>query len=196
MKRRSEEIEIPTLDEVDTERKRIMRGVYYRQALSGTVSVLVVVAAVAVLVATLLLPIFQISGDSMAPALENNDIIVMRKSGSIDRGDIIGFYFQGKTLVKRVVALPGETVLIDGEGNVYVDGELLIEPYVVEKQLGECDLAFPYTVPVGSYFVLSDDRSATNDSRTSVIGAISEEDVIGVTFFRAWPLIRENKANS
>ncbi len=196
MKRRSEEIEIPSLEEVDTERKRIMRGVYYRQALSGTVSVLVVVAAVAVLVATLLLPIFQISGDSMAPALENNDIIVMRKSGSIDRGDIIGFYFQGKTLVKRVVALPGETVLIDGEGNVYVDGELLIEPYVSEKQLGECDLTFPYTVPVGSYFVLGDDRSSTNDSRTSVIGAISEEDVIGVTFFRAWPLIREKKANS
>ena len=112
---------IPSLPEIQKERKRIRRESYYRKSLQSTVAVLVVVAAVAVLVATLFLPILQISGDSMTPTLENNDIVILLKTKDFQRGDLIGFYFQGKILLKRVIALPGEEVAIDGDGNVYVN---------------------------------------------------------------------------
>ena len=181
-------IPIPSLTEIQRERKRIRREAYYRQALRGTVSVLVVVAAVAVLIATLFLPILQISGDSMAPTLEHDEIVVLLKTKGFDRGDLIGFYYQGKILLKRVIALPEDEVAIDVEGNVYVNGELLEEPYVQEKQLGDCDLEFPYRVPGTGYFVLGDQRANSVDSRNSVIGAISQEDIIGRVFIRVWPL--------
>ncbi len=181
-------IQIPSLTEIQHERKRIRREAYYRQALRGTVSVLVVVAAVAVLVATLFLPILQISGDSMSPTLEHDEIVVLLKTKKFDRGDLVGFYYQGKILLKRVIALPEDEVAIDADGNVYVNGELLEEPYVTDKGLGDCDLEFPYKVPGTGYFVLGDQRSNSVDSRNSVIGAISREDIIGKVFIRVWPL--------
>ena len=181
-------IQIPSLTEIQHERKRIRREAYYRQALSGTVSVLVVVAAVAVLIATLFLPILQISGDSMSPTLEHDEIVVLIKTKEFDKGDLVGFYYQGKILLKRVIALPEDEVAIDSDGNVYVNGELLEEPYVTEKGLGDCDLEFPYRVPGTGYFVMGDRRSNSVDSRNSVIGAVSEEDIIGKVFVRVWPL--------
>ena len=188
IKRPKKQIEIPSLTEIQRERKRIRREAYYRQALRGTVSVLVVVAAVAVLVATLFLPILQISGDSMSPTLQHEEIVVLLKTKTFDRGNLIGFYYQGKILLKRVIALPEEEVVIDAEGNVYVNGELLEEPYVTDKGLGDCDLEFPYKVPGTGYFVLGDQRSNSVDSRNSVIGAISRDDIIGKVFVRVWPL--------
>ena len=110
------EVNVPSLEEITKERKRIRRGEYYRKAMKGTVSVLVVVAAIAVLIATLFLPILQISGDSMSPTFQSGEIVVLFKSSDFDRGDVIGFYYQGKILLKRVIALPGDTVVIDGEG--------------------------------------------------------------------------------
>ena len=181
-------ISIPSLTEIQRERKRIRRGIYYRQALRGTVSVLLVVAAVAVLIATLFLPILQISGDSMSPTLEHDEIVVLLKTKNFDRGDLIGFYYQGKILLKRVIALPEDEVAIDADGNVYINGELLEEPYVTEKVLGDCDLEFPYHVPGTGYFVMGDKRSNSVDSRNSVIGAIEREDIIGKVFVRVWPL--------
>ena len=176
------------MTEIQRERKRIRKGAYYRQALRSTISVLVVVAAVAVLVATLFLPILQISGDSMSPTLEHDEIVVLLKTKEFDRGDLIGFYYQGKILLKRVIALPEDEVAIDVEGNVYVNGELLEEPYVTDKKLGDCDLEFPYKVPGTGYFVLGDQRSNSVDSRNSVIGAVSREDIIGKVFIRVWPM--------
>ena len=181
-------ITIPSLEEIQKERKRIRKSDYYRQSLRSTVSVLVVVAAVAVLIATLFLPILQISGDSMSPTLEHDEIVVLLKTKDFDRGDLIGFYYQGKLLLKRVIALPEDEVAIDADGNVYVNGELLEEPYVTDKGLGDCDLEFPYKVPGTGYFVLGDQRSNSVDSRNSVIGAISQEDIIGKVFVRVWPL--------
>ena len=183
-------ISIPSLSEIQQERKRIRRGAYYRQALRGTVSVLVVVAAVAVLIATLFLPILQISGDSMSPTLEHDEIVVLVKTKEFDRGDLIGFYYQGKILLKRVIALPEDEVAIDEEGNVYVNQELLEEPYVTEKSLGDCDLEFPHKVPGTGYFVLGDRRSNSVDSRNSVVGAVSQDDIIGRVCLRVWPLSR------
>ena len=183
-------VPVPSLPEIQRERKRIRRKDYYRQSLRGTVSVLVVVAAVAVLVATLFLPILQISGDSMSPTLEHDEIVILVKSKEFDRGDLIGFYYQGKILLKRVIALPGDEVAIDADGNVYVNGNILEEPYVTDKGLGDCDLTFPYKVPGTSYFVLGDQRANSVDSRNSVIGAIPQDDIIGKVFIRVWPFSR------
>ena len=185
-----EDIGVPSIEAVETERKRLRRGKYYRRALRGTLSVLVVVAAIAVLVTTLFLPILQISGDSMSPTLEHDEIVVLFKTNSLKRGDLVAFYYQGKILLKRVIALPEETVVIDGKGNVYVNEQMLEEPYVLEKALGDCDLQFPYIVPAASYFVLGDQRTNSVDSRNSVIGTIKIEDIIGKIFIRVWPMSR------
>ncbi len=183
-------VSVPSLTEIQSERKRIRRKDYYRQALRGTVSVLVVVAAVAVLIATLFLPILQISGDSMSPTLEHDEIVVLLKTKKFERGDLIGFYYQGKILLKRVIALPEDEVAIDADGNVYVNGERLEEPYVTDKGLGDCDLEFPYKVPATSYFVMGDRRSNSVDSRNSAVGSIPQEDIIGKVFVRVWPFSR------
>lgn len=187
-KKSEKKVAVPSLPEIQQERKRIRRGSLYKRALLSTVAVLVVVAAVAVLITTLFLPILQISGDSMSPTLEHDEVVVLLKSKKFDRGDLIGFYYQGKILLKRVIALPGDEVAIDADGNVYVNGELLDEPYVTEKGLGDCDLEFPYEVPGTSYFVMGDRRSNSVDSRNSALGAISRDDIIGRVFIRAWPL--------
>lgn len=184
----TKKVSVPSLTEIQSERKRIRRGTYYRQALRGTVSVLLVVAAVAVLITTLFLPILQISGDSMSPTLEHDEIVVLLKTKKFERGDLIGFYYQGKILLKRVIAVSEDEVAIDTDGNVYVNGELLEEPYVTDKGLGDCDLEFPYKVPGTSYFVLGDRRSNSVDSRNSVVGAISRDDIIGKVFIRVWPI--------
>ena len=183
-------IPVPSLSEIQHERKRIRRGAYYWQALRGTVSVLVVVAAIAVLIATLFLPILQISGDSMSPTLKHDEIVVLLKTKEFGRGDLIGFYYQGKILLKRIVALPEDTVVIDADGNVYVNEQLLEEPYISDKGLGDCDLEFPYKVPGTGYFVMGDRRSNSVDSRNSVIGAVSREDIIGRVTIRVWPLAK------
>jgi signal peptidase I len=189
-KNSKKKVSVPSLTEIQSERKRIRRKDYYRQALRGTVSVLVVVAAVAVLIATLFLPILQISGDSMSPTLEHDEIVVLLKTKKFERGDLIGFYYQGKILLKRVIALPEDEVAIDADGNVYVNGEQLDEPYVTDKSLGDCDLEFPYKVPGTSYFVMGDRRSNSVDCRNSVVGSIPQEDIIGKVFIRVWPLSR------
>lgn len=183
-------VSIPSLTEIQRERKRIRRNDYYKQALRGTVAVLIVVAAVAVLIATLFLPILQISGDSMSPTLEHDEILVLLKTKKFNCGDLIGFYYQGKILLKRVIALPEDEVAIDADGNVYVNGALLDEPYVTDKGLGDCDLEFPYKVPGTSYFVMGDRRSNSVDSRNSVVGSIPQEDIIGKVFIRVWPFSR------
>lgn len=189
-KNSEKKVSVPSLTEIQSERKRIRKKDYYKKSLRGTVSVLVVVAAVAVLIATLFLPILQISGDSMSPTLEHNEIVVLLKTKNFERGDIIGFYYQGKILLKRVIALPGDEVAIDADGNVYINGELLDEPYVTDKGLGDCDLEFPYKVPGTSYFVMGDRRSNSVDSRNSMVGCIPQEDIIGEVFIRVWPFSR------
>ena len=190
MAKNAQDLQIPSLAEIQKERKRIRREAYFRQSLRSTVSVLVVVAAAAVLIATLFLPILQISGDSMAPTLEHDEIVILLKTKEFERGDLIGFYYQGKILLKRVIAQPEDTVVIDADGNVYVNTELLEEPYVTDKGLGDCDLEFPYKVPGTGYFVMGDRRSNSVDSRNSVIGAVSRDDIIGKVFLRVWPLSR------
>lgn len=179
---------LPTVQQLEAELKREKyRGRYWKM-LRGTVAVLVVVAAAAVLISNLLLPILRIYGSSMTPTLVNGNIVAAVRSGTYQRGDIIAFYYNNKILVKRVIGMPGEWVGMDENGNVTIDGEPLEEPYLTEKALGECDIELPYQVPEGRYFVMGDHRSVSSDSRSSQVGCVSEEQIVGKLLFRLWPL--------
>jgi signal peptidase I len=181
------EVSLPTKKQVETERKRYRRKKAYHKALRGTIYVLTIVAAVAVLIATLILPVLQIEGTSMEPTLSNGDIVLLMKTTRFERGELCAFTWNNKLLVKRVIALPGDWIEIDTEGNVYLNGDKLDEPYVEHKALGECDLEFPFQVPQEQYFVVGDMRDSSIDSRNSVIGCIQKEQVVGKVFFRVWP---------
>lgn len=156
--------------------------------LRSTIYSLVVVAAVAVLVAVLWLPVLRIYGSSMAPTINAGEIVVSLKGSKFQRGDLIAMYYSNKLLVKRVIAGPGEWVDIDQDGNVYVNGELLDEPYLTEKAFGECDIELPFQVPDERYFVMGDHRATSADSRSATIGGIPVEDIMGRIIFRVWPL--------
>lgn len=179
---------LPTVQQLEAELKREKyRGRYWKM-LRGTVAVLVVVAATAVLISNLLLPILRIYGSSMTPTLVNGNIVAAVRNGTYQRGDIIAFYYNNKILVKRVIGMPGEWVDMDENGNVTIDGEPLEEPYLTGKSLGECDIELPYQVPEGRYFVMGDHRSVSSDSRSSQVGCVSEEQIVGKLLFRLWPL--------
>ena len=184
---KKKEVSLPTKKQVETERKRYRRQKAYNKALRGTVYVLTIVAAVAVLIATLVLPVLQIEGTSMEPTLRSGDIVLLMKTTSFDRGDLCGFTWNNKLLIKRVIGVPGDWIEIDTDGTVYLNGERLDEPYVEHKALGECDLEFPFQVPQEQYFVIGDMRESSIDSRNTVIGCIPKDQIVGKVFFRIWP---------
>lgn len=186
--RTKKEVALPTKSQVETERKRYRRRKAYNKALRGTVYVLTIVAAVAVLIATLVLPVLQIEGTSMEPTLSNGDIVLLAKTSHFQRGDLCGFTWNNKLLIKRVIGLPGDWIEIDTDGNIYLNGDKLEEPYVDHKALGECDLQFPYQVPQEQYFVIGDMRESSIDSRNTLIGCIPKEQIVGKVFFRIWPI--------
>ena len=181
------DVAIPSKKQIETERKRYRRQKAYNKALRGTVYVLTIVAAIAVLVSTLVLPVLQIEGTSMEPALSNGDIVLLMKTTRFDRGDLCGFTWNNKLLIKRVIGTPGDWIEIDTDGTIYLNGEKLDEPYVEKKAFGECDLVFPFQVPAGQYFVVGDMRESSIDSRNTLIGCIPKEQIVGKVFFRVWP---------
>jgi signal peptidase I len=180
----------PTVEQLEQELYREKYRLRYRSILRSTIYALIIVAAVSVLVATLLLPVLEIYGSSMAPTLNENDIVVSVKGGDIRQGDIIAFYYNNRILIKRVIAVGGQTVDIDADGNVSVDGELLDEPYLTEKSAGESDLTYPYTVDPETYFVMGDHRETSVDSRNSLIGCIERSEIVGRIVWTVWPLSR------
>ena len=185
--RKKKEVSLPTKKQVETERKRYRRQKAYNKALGGTVYVLTIVAAVAVLIATLILPVLQIEGTSMEPTLHNGDIVLLMKTTRFERGDLCGFTWNNKLLIKRVIGVPGDWIEIDTDGTVYLNGEKLDEPYVEQIAFGECDLEFPFQVPAEQYFVIGDMRESSIDSRNTLIGCIPKDQIVGKVFFRVWP---------
>ena len=181
-------MELPDLEALEAELERTRYRKRYGNVLRSTAFSLVVVAAAAVLIAVLLLPVLQISGTSMTDSLQDEDIVVALNSSGYETGDIIAFYFNNNILVKRVIAAPGDWVDIDKEGNVYVNEELLEEPYVTDKALGDCNITLPYQVPDGRCFVMGDHRATSIDSRNTAVGCVSNDMVIGKILVRVWPL--------
>ena len=179
---------LPTRDQIETERKRYRWKKAYFKALRGTVSVLTYMAAVAAVIATLVLPVLQIEGSSMEPTLTSGDIVLLTKTSTFGRGDICGFSWNNKILIKRVIGIPGDWIEIDTDGTVYLNGEKLDEPYAEQISFGECDLEFPFQVPQEQYFVLGDMRESSIDSRNTLVGCVEYEQIIGKIFFRIWPL--------
>ena len=185
--KQKKEVSIPSRKQIETERKRYRRQKAYNKALGGTIYVLTIVAAVAVLIATLILPVLQIEGTSMEPTLHNGDIVLLMKTTRFEKGDLCGFTWNNKLLIKRVIGVPGDWIEIDTDGTIYLNGDRLEEPYVQQKAFGECDLEFPFQVPAEQYFVVGDMRESSIDSRNTLIGCIPKDQIVGKVFFRVWP---------
>ena len=183
-------LERPSTAQLEAELARVKYSSRYRKALRNTVYSLITVAAVAILVATLWLPVLQIYGSSMAPTLQDGEIVCSVKSGEWKTGDIVAFYYNNKILVKRVICGPGDWIDIDADGTVYVNNKPLDEPYLVEKALGDCNITLPMQVPDGRLFVMGDHRSTSVDSRNTAVGCVSDEQIVGRIVLRVWPLNR------
>lgn len=184
---RNEPVDYPSVEQLAAELKRVKYRSRYRAVLRSTLYMLIVVAAVAVLVATIWMPVLQIYGGSMTPTLNEGDIVVSIKGSDFQPGDLVAFYLGNKILVKRCIAGPGQWVNIDEDGNVYVDDKLLEEPYLTEKSLGGSNIELPYQVPDNRYFCMGDHRSTSVDSRHKEIGCVSEEQIVGKIVFRVFP---------
>ena len=179
------------LPQLDILRKELRREKYrrrFRRLLRSTINTLIVVAAIAALIATLVLPVLQIAGTSMEPSLMDGDIVVLVKTDKLETGDLCAFYYSNKILIKRIIGIPGDYLWINDDGTVVLNGSEMEEPYVSEKSLGECDIEFPYQVAENYYFMMGDHRETSIDSRSSVIGCIAEDQIIGKIILKVWPL--------
>ena len=182
--------ELPSTEQLSDELKRERYKIRYHATIRSTIFILITVAAAAILAATFLFPFFRIYGTSMNPTLEESDVVMGIKTDKMETGDLIAFYYNNKILVKRVIATSGQWVDIDEDGNVYVDGEMIDEPYLSEKAKGSCDIELPYQVPDESVFVMGDHREVSIDSRVSAIGCVKQDQVAGKLLLRIWPLNR------
>ena len=183
-------LERPSVELLEQEVQRVRYKRRYHRVLRSTVYTLITVAAVAVLVATLWLPVMQTYGSSMAPTLNNGEIIFSVKTNKMEQGDIIAFYYNNKILLKRVIANPGDWVDIKEDGTVFINDQQLVEPYLTEQSFGNADIDLPYQVPDGKYFVMGDHRATSADSRHTAVGCIGTDQIVGKILFRVWPLNR------
>lgn len=179
---------LPTTEQLQEELGRENYRRSYARVLRSTVYALITVAAIAVLAAVLLMPVLQIYGSSMVPTLNEGEIVVSLKGSKFETGDVVAFYYNNKILIKRVIGHPGDWINMDLDGTVYVNGVELHEEYLIDKAYGECDVTFPYQVPESRIFVMGDHRSVSVDSRSSAVGCVAEEQIVGRIVFRVWPL--------
>lgn len=180
--------DLPTIQQLEAERNRLRSKNRYNRTLRSTVAILVVVAALAVLVATLWMPVLRIYGTSMSPTLTDGQVVITVKTGCFWSGDIAAFYHGNKLLIKRYIAGPGQWVDIDRLGNVSIDGKALDEPYLTDKAYGETNIDLPYQVPDDRYFLMGDNREVSVDSRNTTVGCVARDQIVGKVVFRIWPL--------
>ena len=185
-----EKMEIPSIELLRKELEREESRYHFRRTILTITGILVVAAAITALLATRLFVLLEINGASMAPTLNEGEIVILRQTKDIETGDLVGFYYGGKILLKRAIGSAGDYIDIDEEGNVYVNNEMISEPYLEEKKLGRCELDFPYQVPEGMIFVLGDNRAVSIDSRIKAIGCVEDGQIVGKVAFRAWPFAR------
>ncbi len=180
---------LPDLNEIESEMSQVRSKGKFRQALKGTIGTFIVVAALAVIVAFIFLPVLRITnGHNMEPGFQPGDIVLLTKNDEVNNGEICAFYFNNKLLLRRVIAREGDTVEIDEKGYVKVNGEFLEEDgYISEHALGQCDIDFPFRVPSGQLFVLGDNRDYALDSRATNFGCISQEEIFGKPLARIYP---------
>ena len=182
------EVKTITSQAVEKELDRMRYQKRFALTMRSTIFTLVVVAAIAILVAVLVMPVLRIYGRSMNDTLDEGDIVVSVKTGTFETGDVIAFYYNNKILVKRVIGQSGDWIDIDTEGNVYVNNVLVDEPFLKEKAFGDCNITLPYQVPDERIFVMGDNRVSSVDSRNTAVGCVAEEQVVGKIVFRVWPL--------
>ena len=186
-KRKKRPVDLPSMEQIIRERERLRYRRRYSRTLKSTVAVLVVVAAAAVLVATLWMPVLRIYGTSMSPTLTDGQIVVTLKGSKFEPGELVAFYYGNKLLIKRVIAGPADWVDLDESGSVFVNGDLLDEPDLTAKAFGETNIELPYQVPDGRYFVMGDNRATSVDSRTTALGCVADDQIVGRVVFRIWP---------
>lgn len=179
--------DLPSTQQLEHELERVKYRSNFRTVMRSTIFTLITVSAVAVLVAVLLLPVLRIYGSSMNPTLKEGDIVLSVKGSAFQTGDIVAFYYNNKILVKRVIANAGDWVDIDKDGVVYVNNQMIEEPYIAEKALGDCNIKLPYQVPESRIFVMGDNRDVSIDSRNTSVGCVAEEQIVGKIVFSIWP---------
>ena len=180
--------DIPTAAQFENEMKRLRYKQNFRRSVKSTLSALITIVAAAVIVSTMLIPVLRVTGASMTPTLRNDEYVLCSKVSSLKQGDIIAFYYNNRILLKRVIGVAGDIIDIDEDGTVTLNGEVLDEPYISEKALGECDIDMPYQVPENRLFVMGDHRSVSVDSRSTSVGCIAEENIVGKVMLKIWPL--------
>ena len=180
--------DIPTAAQFENEMKRLRYKQNFRRSVKSTLSALITIVAAAVIVSTMLIPVLRVTGASMTPTLRNDEYVLCSKVSSLKQGDIIAFYYNNRILLKRVIGVAGDIIDISEDGTVTLNGEVLDEPYISEKALGECDIDMPYQVPENRLFVMGDHRSVSVDSRSTSVGCIAEENIVGKVMLRIWPM--------
>jgi signal peptidase I len=184
----SQPVDLPTVAQLESALEQVNHHAKFKSIFRSTVALLIVAAALAILVVTLWMPVLRVYGSSMTNTLSDGDIVVLVKGSSYETGDVVAFYYNNKILIKRIIAQSGDWVDIAEDGTVSVNGVVLDEPYVTDKAYGECDLEFPYQVPDNRVFVLGDHRNVSIDSRSSQVGCVSDEQIVGILKWRVWPL--------
>lgn len=190
MRKFTELNELPTAEQFRKELNRRRYRNRFLSTLKNTFVSFCVAAAAAVLLSVLFLPAVRVTGTSMEPTLFSNQIVLCSKLKTPKRGDIIALYYNKKLLLKRVIAVAGDTLDIDEQGRVTRNGRLLDEPYLQKTALGECDISFPYTVKENRWFVMGDNREVSVDSRYSGFGCVPDENILGVVWASLYPFDR------
>ena len=178
----------PSAEQIGALLRRVQRRREIFRSIGNILGVLVVIAAAVTLVFSLWLPALQVQRGSMAPTLNDGEVVVFITTGAVGRGDIVAFHNGNQILVKRVVAVAGDVVDIGGDGAVLLNGARLDEPYVSELSAGERTTELPCKVPDNQFFVLGDHRQTSIDSRNADIGTVRQDQIIGKALLRIWPL--------